>query len=399
MLRKDYRSRISETSKGGASRYNRISKTENARETEGGGTMGHAEHGGALAARYLAENAALRAALGVSDGVELVPHRLGEGEHNRNFRFSDPQTGREFVLRINISPQPFHDNQVAYEFAALELLAPSGRAPLPLYLDASPEAPGKGAIVESFCGGDRLDFDHLRPGDLECAAQLMADLHAVRIDDIGRCPLHRPADPLRGLFDECVARFKAYRASGCEDARLTRWTERFVAAAQTALDEPCDPEECRHIVNTETLAAHFLIPRESAAAAAADAPGWRAQPGFFVDWERPIIGEVAQDLAYFVAPTTTFWDSGFFFTADQAAEVVEDYWRAVDGRFPRRRFDARFRAFRMMTALRSTTWFCKALPVYLGRTEGHMTQGAREKFPAYLSDEFMEMLARDCFGL
>lgn len=53
----------------------------------------------------------------------------------------------------------------------------------------------------------------------------------------------------------------------------------------------------------------------------------------------------------------------------------------------------------MMTALRSTTWFCKALPVYLGRAEGHMTERTRRKFPAYLSDEFMEMLARDCFGL
>ena len=361
--------------------------------------MEHDERDRTLTARYLAENAALHEALGISGGVELVPHYLGEGEHNRNFWFADPHTERKFVLRINVSPQPFHDKQIAYEFAALQLLAGSGRAPLPLYLDASPEAPGEGALVESFCEGDRLDFDNLRPGDLQCATQLMADIHAVRIDDPERCPLHRPADPLRGLFDECIARFKAYRASGCEDANLTRWTERFIAAAQDVLNAPSDPAECRHIVNTETLAAHFLIPAASAAAAAADAPGWRDNPGFFVDWERPIMGEVAQDLAYFVAPTTTFWDSSFFFTADQADTVVEEYWRAVDGRFPRGNFDARFRAFRMMTALRSTTWFCKAMPTYLERDGGHMTERTREKFPLYLADEFMEMLARDCFGL
>lgn len=361
--------------------------------------MGLDERDRNLAARYLAENAALREALGIDKEAMLEPCYLGEGEHNRNFRFDDPGSGRSFVLRINVAPQPFHDNQIAYEFAALALLEPSGRAPLPLYLDDSSDAPGKGALVESFCEGDPLDFDHLRPGDLECAAQLMADLHAVRIDDVERCPLHRPADPLRGLFEECVARFKSYRSSGCEDARLTRWTERFITAAQSALDEPFEQNGRQHIVNTETLAAHFLIPRDSAAAAAADTPGWRDDPGFFVDWERPIVGEVAQDLAYFVAPTTTFWDSGFFFTADQAEAVIEDYWRAVDGRFSRDGFDARFRVFRMMTALRSTTWFCKALPVYLCRAEGHMTDRTREKFPAYLSDEFMEMLARDCFGL
>lgn len=361
--------------------------------------MAHDERDKDVAARYLAGNTALRRALGIADDADLEPRYLGEGEHNRNFRFDDPDSGRSFVLRINVAPQLFHDNQIAYEFAALTLLEPSGRAPRPLYLDDSPDAPGEGALVESFCEGDPLDFDHLRPGDLKCAAQLMADLHAVRVDDVERRPLHRPADPLRGLFNECIARFEAYRASGCEDARLTRWTERFIAAAQSALNTPSDPEECRHIVNTETLAAHFLIPRESAAAAAADTPGWRRDPGFFVDWERPILGEVAQDLAYFVAPTTTFWDSEFLFTADQADGVVEEYWRAVDGRFPRGGFDARFRAFRMMTALRSTTWFCKALPVYLGRAEGHMTERTRRKFPAYLSDEFMEMLARDCFGL
>ena len=348
--------------------------------------MGLDERDRNLAVRYLAENAALREALGIDKEAMLEPRYLGEGEHNRNFRFDDPGSERSFVLRINVAPQPFHDNQIAYEFAALALLEPSGRAPRPLYLDDSPDAPGKGALVESFCEGDPLDFDHLRPGDLECAAQLMADLHAVRIDDVERCPLHRPADPLRGLFEECVARFKSYRSSGCEDARLTRWAERFIAAAQSALDAPFEQNGRQHIVNTETLAAHFLIPRDSAAAAAADTPGWRDDPGFFVDWERPIVGEVAQD-------------SGFFFTADQAGAVIEEYWRAVDGRFSRDGFDARFRAFRMMTALRSTTWFCKALPVYLCRAEGHMTDRTREKFPAYLSDEFMEMLARDCFGL
>ena len=351
------------------------------------------------AARYLADNGELRRALGISPHALLVPHYLGEGEHNRNFWFADPESERRFVLRINVSPQPFHDNQVAYEHAALRLLEPSGRAPRPLYLDDSPEAPGEGALVESFCEGERLDFDRLRPGDLRCAAQLMADIHAVRVDDVEHCPLHRPADPLQGLFDECISRFKAYRASGCEDARLTNWTERFIAAAQSALGEPCDPRECNHIVNTETLAAHFLIPARSAEAAAAGANGWRERPGFFVDWERPIIGEVAQDLAYFVAPTTTFWDSDFLFTADEVEAVIEEYWRAVDGRFSRGRFDARFRAFRMMTALRSTTWFCKALPVYLGRAEGHMTDRTREIFQAYLSDEFMEMLAWNCFGL
>ncbi|MEE0846047.1 MAG: phosphotransferase [Eggerthellaceae bacterium] len=348
---------------------------------------------------YLESNAALREALDVPRNAELVPSYLGEGEHNRNFQFAHPVTDEQFVLRINTVPQPFHDNQVRYEFSALKLLKPCGRTPKPLYLDDSPQAPGEGAMVIGFCEGDALDFDHLRPGEVQCAIQLMADIHAVHLPDGIANTLYRPADPLRALFDECLQRFKAYQASGVEDASLTRWTERFIAAAQDALATPCQPQDCTHIVNTETLASHFLIPEASARAAAQNAPGWREHPGFFIDWERPIIGEVAQDLAYFVAPTTTFWDSEFMFPADQATDLVESYWDAVGGRFPRKGFDARFRAWSMMTALRSTTWFCKALPDYRVGGAGRITEKTMRKFPTYLSDEFMEMLAKDCFGL
>ncbi len=351
------------------------------------------------AAAYLQGNTALRAALDVGEGAVLEPHPLGMGEHNLNYWFSVPATGERFVLRVNVAPQPFHDNQVAYEFAALRALESSGCTPRPVYLDDAPDAPGKGALVIGFCEGDELDFDHLRPGDVRCAAQLMADVHAVPVDD--GCPLFRPADPLRTLFEECLQRYQVYRASAFEDARISRWTEAFIAAAERGLEAPANPNEQRHIVNTETLPSHFLIPAAAAteAAAAQGAAGrFCAHPGSFIDWERPVIGEVAQDVAYFASPTTTFWDSGFLFPASQVEDFVEDYWRAVDGRFDRGGFDARFRSWRMMTALRSVTWCCRALVHY--HVEGaHKTAKTAAKLPVYLSDDFMELLAREVFGL
>ena len=172
-------------------------------------------------ATYLRDNEALRSAVGASADAVLEPHYLGAGEHNRNFRFVEPSSGHAYVLRVNEIPQPFHKDQMAYEFTALEVLASSGCTPEPVYLDDSPDAPGKGAIVESFCAGRQLDFDNLKPGELECAVQLMADVHAVPVGE--SCPLYRPADPLRELFAECCQRFEAYRASAYEDARVTRW--------------------------------------------------------------------------------------------------------------------------------------------------------------------------------
>lgn len=355
------------------------------------------------AARYLRENAELRAALGVGAHEVLEPHYLGSGEHNRNFWFCAARSGRKYVLRVNVASQPFHENQVAYEHAALAALEPSGCTPKPLYIDDSGAALGKGVLVEAFCEGEELDFDRLRPGDLQCAAQLMADVHAVIVPD--GCMMHRPHDPLRELFDECVQRFERYRTSAFEDERITKWIEGFIEAAHSALEIPLLPEDACHIINTETLPSHFLIPAHAAsqAARACDtAKGGRGRfceaPGFFIDWERPIIGEVAQDVAYFTSPTTTFWDSDYLFPASVVEDFLADYWRAVDGRFACGGFYERFRAYRAMTALRSATWCAQALIRY-GADGGLKVQKTADKLPVYLSDDFMERIATECFSL
>ena len=198
-----------------------------------------------MIADYLRANTELRDAVGIDAKADLELQPIGSGEHNLNFRFDDPATGRAFVLRVNVASQPFHDNQVAYEFAALSALEPSGCTPRPLYLDDSPSAPGKGALVIDFREGDELDFDALRPGDIRCALQMMADVHAVPVSD--SFPLHRPSDPLRELFEECLQRFETYRASAFEDERITKWAARFIAAARTALDAPFDARDSVHI--------------------------------------------------------------------------------------------------------------------------------------------------------
>ena len=110
------------------------------------------------------------------------------------------------------------------------------------------------------------------------------------------------------------------------------------------------------------------------------------------------MGEAAQDVAYFVSPTTTFWDSEYLFPTSGIDSFVENYWRAVDGRFERDGFDERFQPWLMMTALRSTTWCCRALVTY-NDPSVHKTEKTAQKLPVYLSDDFMEMLAREIFHL
>lgn len=351
------------------------------------------------AAAYLRENNELRDALGIDAHASLDPKPLGRGEHNNNYVFQDPVSARKYVLRINVLSQPFHENQVCYEYDALRVLEPSGRVPRALYVDDSRKLLEHDVLVIGFCEGEMLDFDSLRPGDLQCAAQLMADIHAVRVPDA--CPLHKPQDPLRELFDECMGRFEFYLGSGFEEPRITCWMQRYIDAARPALETSCAREDTMHIINTETLASHFLIPRESAAEAARNADSnagrFSDSPGFFVDWERPIIGEPAQDLAFFVAPTTTYWDSEYMFPRQNIEAFLDDYWRAVDGRFSAGAFEERFWAYLKVSVLRSAMWCCKALARYGAGGSGPTTEKTKSKLPIYLSDEFNERVFEECF--
>lgn len=347
---------------------------------------------------YLERCIALREALAIDADAALEPSLLGMGEHNVNFSFETPDK-KSYVLRVNVMAQPFHDNQILYEYRALKAVEPSGCTPVPEFIDYSESAPGKGILVETFCEGEQLDFDALRPGDVRCAIQMMADVHAVIPDE--QCQMFQPNDPLEEMFDECVQRYRSYLASGFEDARITKWTRLFIDTTKRMLRNIAPPQDCAHIVNTETLPSHFLIPEKAATSAAGASSSGRFcdQPGHFVDWERSILGEIAQDVAYFVSPTTTYWDSEFLFPGKDIPGVLDEYWQAVDGRFEPKDFEKRFFAWRMMTALKSTTWCVQAIPRYSMDMGVHTTSKTAGKLPVYLSDEFMERIATECFGL
>lgn len=358
-----------------------------------------------LASDYLARNHGLRSRLGIDQDVPLDIKPLGSGEHNLNYRFSAPGTRAEYVLRINIVPQPFHEDQIAYEAHALELLAPSGCVPRLLYADSSRELMGFGAMAIGFCDGKMLDFDDLASEDLACAAKIMANIHAVRVDDAARSMLYCPHDPLQQMYAEAKGRFDDYLRSGFEDRRITKWCNRLFKAARKAMEAAPSPTGERAIINTETLPSHFLI------AQGCNGEHSSHHPGYMIDWERPMIGEPAQDVAYFVSPTSTFWDSDFLFPADDVDGFLDLYMDVAGGRYELGNFHERFMAYRAMTVLRSTSWCCRALARYKGTCneldapsldsmnspKAHRLSKTAEKLDTYLSDEFLELMLKECF--
>lgn len=335
---------------------------------------------------YLANCRGLRGALGIADDAVLLAEPLAQGEHNENYRFCDPATGRRFVLRINRTSQLHLADQIRYEFECLRLLEPSGRTPKPLFCDDE-GIDGCGVLVETFEEGRPLDFE--KPGDLAMAARLMADVHAIDPGD-GPVPLD-PGDALRDLHDECREKLARYCASPLAEEWIVDLVGRFFDSVADDLLICPDPAECRHILNTEPVPSHFVI---------RDGADGRACNGSFLDWDKPVRGEVARDVAYFTAPTTTIWDTDFFFTPQQREAFVEEYWETVDGRFERGAFDKRFSAFLKMNCLRGTTWSMAAWVDYHDPDcplKNEKT--ARKLEEVYLARDFLEMLASDFFGL
>lgn len=66
-----------------------------------------------------------------------------------NFAFGEPE-GTSFVLRVNVASQPFHDNQILYEYGVLQSAYSSGCTPQPLFLDYGDNAPAREFLLNRF---------------------------------------------------------------------------------------------------------------------------------------------------------------------------------------------------------------------------------------------------------
>ena len=63
--------------------------------------------------------------LGLPAEAEVTYYPLAQGEYNINYWFVHPVTGEKLVLRVNTGSQMHLENQIAYEYHALQILSKS----------------------------------------------------------------------------------------------------------------------------------------------------------------------------------------------------------------------------------------------------------------------------------
>ena len=303
--------------------------------------------------------------LNIPAGTELEFAVLGQGEYNLNYVFTHPVTGEKLVLRINTGSPMHLENQIGYEYAALEYLAPSGRTPKPVCC-----WPEQKMLVMEYLPGRALRYEE----DMDIAAKILADIHCTPAPE--NCCLLRPGYPARAIYEECLEMVQHYFDWEEADVVVCDLLHQLIdEIGKLPLTEESDAPLC--MVNTELNSGNFLIDGENS---------------HLVDWEKPLLSEPAQDLGHFLAPTTTFWKTDVILTPQQVKHFVSRYMEAVDGRMDCSSLATRLPLFFTVTCLRGVTWCAMAYREYCQPGRELRNEDTFKKLQAYLEPAFLQNL-------
>ena len=290
-------------------------------------------------------------------------HFFNQGEYNANFLFDQDQK----ILRIALDSQMHLDDQIVYEYQALKGLESSGVVPKVYECQANTPLLGKGYLIEEYLPGRPLSYQT----DLALAADLLAKVHNVNRDN---APHLIVADqPLQVMYQEFQEMFSHYLIWPQKDPVIAEKISKMLRDLdQYDRDQPLQ-EAC--IINTELNSHNFLIN-----------PG---QDSYIIDWEKPLIGEKEQDLAHFLAPTTTLWKTNDLLDKSRVEAFVEAYNQhshlPVD-------WD-KLITYLHFTCLRGITWCSMAYVQYLQASKIKAAdQGSFAVIERFISLPFLEMI-------
>ena len=303
--------------------------------------------------------------LGIPAGTELEFSVLGQGEYNLNYAFTNPISGEKLVLRINTGSQMYLDDQIGYEYGALQALAPSGRTPKPICC-----WPEQKMLVMAWLPGRALQYET----DLPIAAQILADIHSTPVPT--DCGLLRPDYPARAIYEECLQMVQHYLDWEEADPAVCDLLRQLIEEiGKLPLTADSDAPIC--MVNTELNSGNFLIDGENS---------------HLVDWEKPLLSEPAQDLGHFLAPTTTFWKTDVILTPEQVKDFAADYVAAVGQRMDCSSLSKRLPLYFTVTCLRGVTWCAMAYREYCQPGRELRNEDTFQKLKAYLEPAFLQNL-------
>lgn len=286
------------------------------------------------------------------------------------------QGQRQWVFRINLGTQIDRDDQILYEYRALQLLADTGVTPIPYYVDDARDRLPHGVLLMEYLSGEALDYRR----DLEAAARVLARIHSISAE-ITDNHLIIEKNPLSMTFQECSQLLKVY----FESERAVRGVAEYLKDVLTWAREACskesyylaDPWPC--IINTEVNSGNFIVNRAMHSA-------------HLVDWEKPLWGDPSQDLSHFCVPTTTLWKTDCRLDAGQRRSFLKTYQAHIGDKHLRETIEERVRLRDPFNCLRGISWSAMAWIAYQDGWHTLRNEDTFRKIEQYLQPEFLYSL-------
>jgi len=305
---------------------------------------------------------------------EVAP--LAQGEYNLNFLVRQGEA--QWVLRVNSRSEIGLSNaeQILYEYCTLQLLAPSGVAPQPYFVDASLNYLSHGVLGMAYFPGGFLDYQH----DLGPAARLMARYHQLEIPE-GQNHLRREERPLTQTYHHCWQMVEIYLESALADVDLSTYLREVLDWAEKARHQEVyfqqDPWQC--LINTEVNSTNWIVNRTAGAI-------------HLVDWDKPMWGDPSHDLSHFRVPTTTLWKTDYRLSPADVAELMTAYKNAIVDPHLRNTIEERSRLRDPFNCLRAITWSAMAWVQY--QQDEHLVKNADtfQKLQLYTNLDFVRSI-------
>ncbi len=299
---------------------------------------------------------------------------LAGGEYNLNFLLT--AGAEKLVFRVNIDTQIGRDDQIVYEYKALELLAASGVTPRPYFVDDSRRELLRGVSIMEYLPGRPLVYET----DLDQAAALLARIHQVPVDP-ARNHLIREDAPLDLIYRECAGLLQTYFESDLADPAIRSFLEEVIDWARGARRRERfyqeDPWPC--IVNTEVNAGNFIVDPERGRI-------------HLIDWEMPRWGDPSQDICHFCSPLTTLWKTDYRMTSADKKHFIACYAQGIDDRHLRDTLDERIRLRDPFVYLRGISWSAMGWVAYQTGFGGIKNPDTWQTLERYMQLDFIRPL-------
>ena len=294
------------------------------------------------------------------ENIEL----LGAGEYNINFTFDDRDLKK--VLRINMKSQMNLENQIEYEYETLQLLKDSGVTPKPYDLITKINLLPYKYLTMEFLKGRPLNYKT----DMNIAAYLLSEVHNT---PYGENNIINATNPFQLMFDECKQMSCEYLTWKKADKAVSNYIRAFLEKCEKLIPKKYTIANLC-IINTELNSGNFLI-------------GEDKEDSYIIDWEKALIGECEQDLAHFLAPTTTFWKTDIILSEKEINDFLEEYssYRTFD--------KERFERYLIFNCLRGVTWCSMAFRQYSENDKMLMDKTTFKKIASYIDLEFLERVS------